>query len=48
LRTAVGYNGYSRFQKEPGSEEPADESWVPDWAVWASAYKLWLKRPEQE
>jgi len=28
-------------------EEPPDEAWVRDWAAWASAYKIWLRRREQ-
>ena len=28
-------------------EEPEDESWVMDWADWAGAYKILLRRKEQ-
>lgn len=28
-------------------EEPEDESWVMDWADWAGAYKIWLRRQDQ-
>jgi len=28
-------------------EEPDDDSWVLDWADWAGAYKIWLRRQEQ-
>lgn len=28
-------------------EEPDDESWVLDWADWAGAYKILLRRHEQ-
>jgi hypothetical protein len=28
-------------------EEPDDESWVLDWADWAGAYKIWLRRHKQ-
>mgnify|MGYP005726020995 CR=1 FL=1 len=28
-------------------EEPEDEIWVLDWADWAGAYKIWLRRQEQ-
>lgn len=28
-------------------EEPAQEAWVRDWTVWASAYRLWLRRRDQ-
>jgi len=35
------YESYER------GEEPEDESWVLDWADWAGAYKIWLRRQEQ-
>jgi hypothetical protein len=35
------YEAYSR------GEEPESESWVLDWADWAGAYKLYLRRLEQ-
>lgn len=35
------YESYGR------GEEPDDESWVLDWADWAGAYKIWLRRREQ-
>jgi len=28
-------------------EEPEDDSWVLDWADWAGAYKILLRRQEQ-
>lgn len=28
-------------------EEPEEESWVLDWADWAGAYKILLRRQEQ-
>jgi hypothetical protein len=28
-------------------EEPEDEAWVLDWADWAGAYKILLRRQEQ-
>jgi hypothetical protein len=28
-------------------EEPSDDAWVRDWAAWASAYKVWLRRRGQ-
>lgn len=28
-------------------EEPEDDSWVLDWADWAGAYKILLRRREQ-
>lgn len=28
-------------------EEPDEEAWVLDWADWAGAYKIWLRRQEQ-
>jgi hypothetical protein len=35
------YESYRR------GEEPEDESWVLDWADWAGAYKIRLRRQEQ-
>lgn len=35
------------YQSYAAGEEPPDEGWVRDWAAWASAYKLWLRRREQ-
>jgi hypothetical protein len=35
------YEPYSR------GEEPDDESWVKDWADWAGAYQIWLRRRAQ-
>ncbi len=35
------YESYTR------GEEPEDESWVLDWADWAGAYKIWLRRRER-
>lgn len=35
------YESYER------GEEPDDESWILDWADWAGAYKIWLRRREQ-
>jgi len=35
---------YESYQR---GEEPEDESWVLDWADWAGAYKIWLRRREQ-
>ncbi len=28
-------------------EEPANDAWVGDWAIWAGTYKVWLRRQEQ-
>ena len=28
-------------------EEPADDSWVLDWADWAGAYKIFLRRTKE-
>ena len=28
-------------------EEPEDDAWVLDWADWAGAYKIFLRRQEQ-
>lgn len=35
---------YESYQR---GEEPEDDSWVLDWADWAGAYKVWLRRREQ-
>ena len=35
------YESYSK------GEEPEDESWVSDWADWAGAYKILLRRRQQ-
>lgn len=35
---------YKSYQR---GEEPEDDSWVLDWADWAGAYKVWLRRRDQ-
>lgn len=35
---------YDSWQR---GEEPDDDAWVLDWADWAGAYKIWLRRREQ-
>lgn len=35
------------YEAYSNGEEPEDESWVLDWADWAGAYKLLLRREEQ-
>lgn len=35
------------FESYHRGEEPDDESWVLDWADWAGAYKIWLRRQDQ-
>jgi hypothetical protein len=30
-----------------GGEEPEEEAWMLDWADWAGAYKILLRRQEQ-
>ena len=35
------------FESYTSGEEPEDESWVMDWADWAGAYKILLRRKEQ-
>jgi hypothetical protein len=37
-------NLYAVYTK---GEEPEEESWVLDWADWAGAYKIFLRRQEQ-
>lgn len=31
------------YQSYVNGEEPASNTWVRDWAAWASAYKIWLR-----
>jgi hypothetical protein len=35
------------YESYTNGEEPGDESWVMDWADWAGAYKILLRRKEQ-
>ena len=28
-------------------EEPSNDAWTLDWADWAGAYKIWLRRQQQ-
>ena len=35
------------YESYTSGEEPEDESWVMDWADWAGAYKILLRRKEQ-
>jgi hypothetical protein len=35
------------YESYLNGEEPADEDWVLDWAGWAGAYKVLLRRREQ-
>lgn len=35
------------YESYLSGEEPPDEAWVLDWADWAGAYKIWLRRQEQ-
>ena|SRR3972149_6003431 len=35
------------YQSYAAGEEPPDSTWVRDWAAWASAYKIRLRRLEQ-
>ena len=35
------------FEAYQNGEEPADSSWVLDWAEWAATYKILLRRVEQ-
>jgi len=35
------------FEAYSNGEEPEDDSWVLDWADWAGAYKIFLRRQEQ-
>ncbi len=35
------------YEAYTSGEEPEDDSWVLDWADWAGAYKILLRRQEQ-
>ncbi len=35
------------FESYTGGEEPPNQAWVRDWAAWASAHKIWLRRRTQ-
>lgn len=35
------------YESYINGEEPEDDSWVLDWADWAGAYKILLRRQEQ-
>ena len=35
------------YESYMSGEEPEDDAWVLDWADWAGAYKIWLRRQEQ-
>ncbi len=35
------------YESYLNGEEPTDDSWVLDWADWAGAYKILLRRREQ-
>jgi hypothetical protein len=32
------------FEAYMGGEEPEDDAWVPDFAIWAGTYQTWLDR----
>ena len=35
------------YESYTSGEEPKDESWVLDWADWAGAYKILIRRKDQ-
>ena len=35
------------YESYMNGEEPEDDSWVLDWADWAGAYKILLRRQEE-
>lgn len=35
------------YKSYTSGKEPEDESWVIDWAEWAGAYKIFLRRKAQ-
>ena len=41
MRSSIFYEAYCE------GEEPGNLDWVLDWAAWAGAYKVWLRREDQ-
>ena len=35
------------YEAYHNGDEPEDASWVLDWADWAGAYQIWLRRRQQ-
>jgi len=35
------------FEAYMGGEEPDDDVWVPDFAIWAGTYQTWLDRQRE-
>ncbi|MBL7063734.1 MAG: hypothetical protein ISS49_05920 [Anaerolineae bacterium] len=35
------------FETYMSGEEPEDDAWVPDFAIWAGAYQTWLDRQRE-
>lgn len=35
------------FEAYMGGEEPDDDAWVPDFAIWAGTYQTWLDRQRE-
>ncbi|NIR47771.1 hypothetical protein GWO43_04890 [candidate division KSB1 bacterium] len=35
------------YESYMNGEEPEDDAWTLDWADWAGAYKIWLRRQEE-
>ena len=35
------------FEAYIGGEEPDDDAWVPDFAIWAGTYQTWLDRQRE-
>lgn len=35
------------YESYTNGDEPADDAWVRDWADWAGAYKILLRRREE-
>ncbi|TEU18249.1 MAG: hypothetical protein E3J21_06470 [Anaerolineales bacterium] len=35
------------YESYTSGEEPEDDTWMPDWADWAGAYKILFRRREQ-
>jgi cell division protein FtsB len=42
-----GVSSETFYESYINGEEPEDDSWILDWADWAGAYKILLRRREQ-
>lgn len=42
-----GMSSETFYELYSNGEEPDDETWVLDWANWAGAYKIYLRRMKE-